>query len=571
MQWADEQIMLLEQLTYLNKDIYEDAGLSEFSFTSVLQLVDMFTEERLCELEKAGKTYGTKTTSAEWAAIIRAIKADKELCQLEVTNKNSELGVICFNHPDEPERAIVAFQGTLNGDEWKDNFYGLYETDTECQKKALEYINSLPYARVTVTGHSKGGNKAQYVTILSDKVDCCVSMDGQGFCAEFLEEYAYEIEQKGDCIKNYYLENDFVNILLFPIPNSEQICIDGGRISDFGKNHSPSAFFQYYKDETGDTRLMIDEENNVLLKLTSQGEMMALAHEFTCFIENVMPEDKQKQVAIYLGLFVALLRGDNTTVIEYNGKIYTKDTALQLLYSDPESLAIIIVYLVKFIDTYHLTEAEIDSLAMSLGLSDLVGTLDSLFNDHPVLASMLEKAGGNVWEFIIKQLNDDDNDFIIRLLLSKLLDKCHIEIDADELWLSIQREYQAIPNFDSSTACDIQQTRGTEIRNFSKKVYEKIIRCIANVGANTYGTVSSWGAYEGEDWYDSLFISRLVKGINRYFERVYDVNVEAKKRVETVFKNVESIDSNSASKIQLCCQSASQIAGEINGIADQLA
>lgn len=37
------------------------------------------------------------------------------------------------------------------------------------------------YDSITVTGHSKGGNKAQYVTVLSDKVDRCISMDGQGF------------------------------------------------------------------------------------------------------------------------------------------------------------------------------------------------------------------------------------------------------------------------------------------------------------------------------------------------------------------------------------------------------
>ena len=51
---------------------------------------------------------------------------------------------------------------------------------------------------LTVSGHSKGGNRAQYVKILTDQVDRCVSFDGQGFSSEFLELYAEEIEQKNE-------------------------------------------------------------------------------------------------------------------------------------------------------------------------------------------------------------------------------------------------------------------------------------------------------------------------------------------------------------------------------------
>lgn len=577
MQWTDEQIMLLEQLTYLPDAVYTDAGISPSTITSVSDLANWFTEDSLRDLENSGENYGMETTAAEWAAIIRAIKADEQLCELKVKTESS-LGVMCFNHPDEPEKAIVAFQGTLDGNEWKDNFFGLYETDTECQRKALEYIENLPYDSITVTGHSKGGNKAQYVTILSDKVDRCVSMDGQGFSAEFLEKYAYEIEQKGGCITNYYLENDFVNILLFPVPNSGQVCVDGGEIKreDFGKHHSPGAFFQYYKDKNGNYYIQVDEEGNALLKLTTQGEIMELAHQFTCFIENVMPEDKQKEVALYLGTFVALLRDTKGIPLEYKGKEYTKATALQLLYSDPETLAIVIAYFLKFIDTYKLSEAEIDSLASILGLSHLAEMAEIALEEYPNFAAMLEKAGGSIWTLFIQQLNDKDSDLGIRALLAILVTilnvfkKAGIEIDTNVLWVSIQEEYQAIPGFDPATACDIQQTRGTKIRDFSEQVYNKLVQCIGAIGANTYGSVSSWRGFEEEDWYDSLFISKAVRGINQYFERVYDVNTEAKTRVEIVFRDVQSIDAKSASKIQSYSQRASKIAREINEIANRL-
>lgn len=41
-----------------------------------------------------------------------------------------------------------------------------------------------------MSGHSKGGNKAQYVTMFSqnrDVIDTCVALDGQGFSDSAME------------------------------------------------------------------------------------------------------------------------------------------------------------------------------------------------------------------------------------------------------------------------------------------------------------------------------------------------------------------------------------------------
>ena len=67
-----------------------------------------------------------------------------------------------------------------------------YGTPESCS----DYIENLPYDSITVAGHSKGGNKAQYVTVLSDKVDRCISMDGQGFSQEFIDKYYAEIQKE---------------------------------------------------------------------------------------------------------------------------------------------------------------------------------------------------------------------------------------------------------------------------------------------------------------------------------------------------------------------------------------
>lgn len=105
------------------------------------------------------------------------------------------------------------FRGTSGDIEWHDNGQRGYLSDTDQQKAALKYIESLPYNNITVTGHSKGGNKAQYVTILSDKVVRCLSLDGSGFSKEFIEKYKDRINERADKITSISAEYDCVNIL----------------------------------------------------------------------------------------------------------------------------------------------------------------------------------------------------------------------------------------------------------------------------------------------------------------------------------------------------------------------
>ena len=247
---TDEQIMLLEQLTYLTNDVADAAGVILGPYDSVEDLLQQFDEEALQELENSGKTFN-HTGAEKWAAIIRQIKSDPDLYSLDIVNKDDSVPALCFNDPDNPGHAVVVFKGTNGQDEWIDNAIGLGTSDTERQKAALEYIENLPYDSITVAGHSKGGNKAQYVTILSDKIDRCISMDGQGFSQEFLDKYYAEIKKKGHCIKNYYLEGDFVSILMFPVPGADQICIDGDDSVIGVENHCSSSFYQFYQDEEG--------------------------------------------------------------------------------------------------------------------------------------------------------------------------------------------------------------------------------------------------------------------------------------------------------------------------------
>ncbi len=242
----EKKLMLLEQLTYPNNK----TGVDPNQYGSVKELINAYDTKSYNDYSyNGGKKeridYGGLIGGSELNAIINEIKNDQYLMSLKIVNRNEDAAAICYEDPNG--KAYVTFRGTNGAEEWKDNIDAITKSDTECQKKALDYIEGLKYDSVTVVGHSKGGNKAQYVAILSDKVDKCISMDGQGFSDKFMSKYSYEIAANSHKIKNYSLGDDYVHILLFPIPNAEQVYVEelGGGMY----NHSSAKFFK--KDENG--------------------------------------------------------------------------------------------------------------------------------------------------------------------------------------------------------------------------------------------------------------------------------------------------------------------------------
>ena len=135
--------------------------------------------------------------------------------------------------------------------EWKDNFQGGSVTDqpdgvsTLQQERALEWYQSQNldgYDSVTVSGHSKGGNKAKYVTIMDDSVDRCLAFDGQGFSDEFIEKYEDKIAENQYKIHNHNVDGDYVNILLNDV--GDKTYYKGYNYGDgkFLENHCPNTY-----------------------------------------------------------------------------------------------------------------------------------------------------------------------------------------------------------------------------------------------------------------------------------------------------------------------------------------
>lgn len=311
---TDNELGMIEQLCYLNKDVAEPAGVSGFSGVkdgqknmSIEEILACFDEEALRKLENCDSEIdGACASGEEWARIIRYLKSSrmKDLVLADtMINSNGTILALCFTEEGNTSEAVVAFKGTSGGDEWVDNVEGLNVTDTECQKDTLDFIESLPYDSITITGHSKGGNKAMYVAITSDKVDRCVAYDGQGFSQEFIDKYWAEIQERGKNITNYSLSTDYVHALMFPVPNSNQVYCEGYGVDNIKQHHSPNSFF--VTDANGN--IVLDQEGNPIVVEISEDESIKMLHDFTTFVINNADEKDKVEIVDFVSQLLAMV------------------------------------------------------------------------------------------------------------------------------------------------------------------------------------------------------------------------------------------------------------------------
>ncbi|WP_435924237.1 Mbeg1-like protein [Paenibacillus sp. DYY-L-2] len=288
----DSQLILLDNLIYLK-------NVANRNDISVGEIVRDLIEKDL-DLSKDQKTdkYPGSMSRTEWIDILKAIEQDPQLTNLTVQYGDSgyvydqsgrivldadrktplEAGARTATFVDlETEEAVVVFRGTSGDLEWHDNGTGGYLSDTEMQKRALDYIESLPYDNLTVTGHSKGGNKAQYVGILSDKVKRVVSLDGQGFSQEFMDKFKDRIAANQHKITSISAGNDPVNSLLIPIASTI-------RYIKTSHPRNPLDLFYYHKPN------IVLNEHGILNEETNQGIIPRFIHEFSVFASATMKE-----------------------------------------------------------------------------------------------------------------------------------------------------------------------------------------------------------------------------------------------------------------------------------------
>lgn len=397
---TDSDLLMLENLTYMNnKTRTIIPGLRDIhSYASLEEYFAVFDENALNMLEAEDEhiVNAGECSGSELAAMLRFMKGRENIKNLHLLsapiNKQGHPFALVFEDPHYPGSIIVAFHGTVDPEEWKDNALGLYQTDTKAQVEALQFIEMLPSKDLTVVGHSKGGNKAQYVSILSQKVSRGVSFDSQGFSQEFLHKYANEISKHATKIKSYSLTTDFIHPLLFKLPGVTQLYVYGGAdVSDIIQHHSANSFFEYYKDEKGDTNVICTKDGNAYLPMAEESTSAKIIRNFSSFIQNTASKMDKKTIGDFLGdlIYIHMRYKKNTEK--------QRKALIERLFHNPKELAILLAYTLKYIEVYYLKNKDITLLLQALGLSEL----NQLIKSSPYgIEALLKTLGSGLtnWE-----------------------------------------------------------------------------------------------------------------------------------------------------------------------------
>ncbi|MBR4719082.1 MAG: DUF2974 domain-containing protein [Lachnospiraceae bacterium] len=257
-----------------------------------------------------------------------------EFKNLTVTRSIDEGGIraLCFAASGDDSNATVVFRGTGGSYEaWADNIRGEYMPDTKMQKLADDFVryDCGIYDNITVSGHSKGGNMSQFVTVTNpDRVQRCVSFDGQGFGRNSISAYKPQMREVSGRIKSISAHNDYVNILLGCIAG-ECVYVKNIRNDAVGRHSSYSLLKSCEFDEEGNisntcgqdlltavlagdiakTVALIDrlpEKGNVSVsELLASGTAALLSDEF----DNEYEKSRALEAASGVGNYVTALFG----------------------------------------------------------------------------------------------------------------------------------------------------------------------------------------------------------------------------------------------------------------------
>ncbi|ALC88870.1 hypothetical protein AM500_02945 [Bacillus sp. FJAT-18017] len=242
---------LLNVLMYLN---VEDVGVKDGDYMSdiIVKLGDIYDAPGGFEAYMANHPSGNETDyldrQRQYQVLANASSQNEHFSNLMIDNQSLLMdnppyengGLNATTFIDQDGNVTFVYRGT-GGGEWLDNGTGLGGTvvATEQQREAQEYFDrvieengwdeSTPI--IDITGHSKGGNKIQFVTMTSEYSHLIrngYSFDGQGMSPEAIawmrstlgEE---EFNARRNKLYSIAADNDYVNILGTRIVPEDQI------------------------------------------------------------------------------------------------------------------------------------------------------------------------------------------------------------------------------------------------------------------------------------------------------------------------------------------------------------
>ena len=301
--------LTITQLLIINTILYT----TEFNVGQKLvgKTIRDWEKEFKFELDSLGH-FPAEINETEMEKVLKTVREDETYSKIEILDvDNSKSG---YKDGSEPivnvtlryeDMIYIAFKGTAGGVEWRDNAYASYPeyAYTEAQKGALDYFDKMykkyvdnTIKKVYVTGHSKGGNKAQFIMVMrgSDehtKLKKCFSFCGQGFNKTFIEKYDKEISENKDKIYNISADNDYVNVILNQITDNIKFVKSTTNLGDIARKR---AIIRHRFGAWHSPYVMLKEKNGVLVinRKTKQSKLMRTLQLFLAYIlENMTVED----------------------------------------------------------------------------------------------------------------------------------------------------------------------------------------------------------------------------------------------------------------------------------------
>lgn len=245
---TNEQLILLDNMIYLDNTVIVNSESRNVNDV-VIGLLNM-TDKQFKETVTDKQFYYCNDmvngmSPEQWRTVLNAIAADETLMSMQITNVKDDndytggkdksatgFRAACFTNGED---TAVIYRGTVGSYQWDDNGVGGTSTGTVSQLQAYQYLSELQYTDIAdtsiyVSGHSKGGNMAQYASLIAMgctdlNIEQCLSFDGQGFSKQFLE-YAYTMgyitDEALEKIEKISSEYDLVNSLFLPLQRPDK-------------------------------------------------------------------------------------------------------------------------------------------------------------------------------------------------------------------------------------------------------------------------------------------------------------------------------------------------------------
>lgn len=291
--------LVLSQLSYMNLS----AVLSRFPDSERPELRDLLRAE-----DFDGLFHNVRDTPSN-KRLLFALAASPRFRHMRIGNLSEKLSgqleeqfAAITVYPDD-DHACVVFRGTdatLIG--WKEDFNMAFLPAVPSQADAVAYINKIGNAfpgKITVSGHSKGGNLAVYGAMLCEpavqaRIDRVYSHDGPGFNSSVLEKREYQsIQEK---IHKTLPQSSLIGMLLenhgaYSVVESSQIGV---------MQHDPFSW------------LVTDGEFHILESITSGAQYMN--NTLNSWISGMSIEERARFVD---ALYSILSAGGITSVSEF--------------------------------------------------------------------------------------------------------------------------------------------------------------------------------------------------------------------------------------------------------------